>query len=214
MHNHVYLFKHIFGLALFGCMVRRFELSWFVCQGSLLQGATCNGACMAADDHAAFHFGMDCLFNQNDSVALPASGGVAGEQIAVREVNSPARSDHITMSQGWSDLDGETPTRAGCLRLLGSDACRTDANPILQPTGQDACGKDACVADAVLPPGAEKECGTNVPLLPAEVPSGHVLKKTIGICGPWHASSIASRWQHLAGQKEGPSPPKKEDPKN
>ena len=213
MHNHVYLFKHIFWLALFGCMVRRFELSWFVCQGSLLQGATCNGACMAADDHAAFHFGMDCLFNQNDSVALPASGGVAGEQIAVREVNSPARSDHITMSQGWSDLDGETPRECSSDTPTGQDACRTDANPILQPTGQDACGKDACVADAVLPPGAEKECGTNVPLLPAEVPSGHVLKKQSGFVGLGMPPPLPAAGSTLPGKKKGPPPQKKKTPK-
>ena len=172
---------------------------------------------MAADDHAAFHFGMDRLFNQNDSAAPPASGGVACEQIAVREVNSPARSDHITMSQGWSDLDGETPREC-------SSHARQDANPILQPTGQDACGKDAnpilqptgqdaCVTDAVFPPGAEEECGTNVPLLPAEVPSGHVLKKQSGFVGLGMPPPLPAAGSTLPGKKKGPPPKKKKTPK-
>ena len=119
------------------------------------------------------------------------------------------------MSQGWSDLAGETPRECSSharqdantiLQSTGQDACGKDANPILQPTGQDAC-----VIDAVFPPGAEKECGTNVPLLPAEVPSGHVLKKQSGFVGLGMPPPLPAAGSTLPSKKKGPPPQKKNE---
>jgi hypothetical protein len=61
----------------------------------------------------------------------------------------------------------------------------------------------------VLPPGAEKECGTNVPLLPAEVPSGHVLKKQSGFVGLVMPPPLPAAGSTLPGKKKGPPPQKR-----